>query len=222
MHCENCNKPTHNPKFCSLKCSGEYSAKNTPYAELSKKGKCRGCGIPILRNVRHCKECWELYKDKPTKREYRTLNPNCCTCNKVKTIENTQLKDDLWNMQCRECVATKKRKQSRVAKQNCIDYKGGRCEVCGYSKCMTAIEFHHRDPSQKDFDISRRRTVKLTDEFKRELDKCAILCANCHREEHLRLTEGRESLLVINKTNKEFSVWDFISAGNKEYLTLAQ
>lgn len=62
-----------------------------------------------------------------------------------------------------------------------VAYKGGKCSKCGYDKCLAALEFHHRDKTKKLFGISHPETrawVKL----KIELDKCDIVCANCHRE----------------------------------------
>lgn len=38
-------------------------------------------------------------------------------------------------------------------KQMAILYKGGRCEICGYDKCVGALEFHHKNPQEKDFAI---------------------------------------------------------------------
>lgn len=63
-----------------------------------------------------------------------------------------------------------------------IAYKGGRCFVCGYDACPQAFDFHHPDPLQKDFTISRRMTS--FEAIRPELDKCILLCANCHREVH--------------------------------------
>lgn len=71
----------------------------------------------------------------------------------------------------------------RKAKQEAIDYKGGKCEKCGYKACNAALEFHHTDPTKKDFTISKR-SVTVLSKIKKELDKCMLLCANCHREIH--------------------------------------
>jgi hypothetical protein len=68
-------------------------------------------------------------------------------------------------------------------KMKAIEYKGGKCQICGYNKCHGALEFHHRDPSEKDFTIAKICARKW--EFlKQELDKCDLLCSNCHREVH--------------------------------------
>ncbi len=64
-----------------------------------------------------------------------------------------------------------------------VEYKGGACNRCGYKKCMAALEFHHVDPSQKEFELTRAMTLSW-DKAKIELDKCELVCANCHAEIH--------------------------------------
>lgn len=49
------------------------------------------------------------------------------------------------------------------------------------------MDFHHLNPDEKDFDISRSKTSKLTDHIKRELDKCILVCKNCHGEIHEKI-----------------------------------
>lgn len=67
-----------------------------------------------------------------------------------------------------------------------IEYKGGKCERCGYNKSMRALEFHHLDPSEKDFGISKQINRNIND-LKKEVDKCILLCSNCHAEIHEEL-----------------------------------
>lgn len=71
----------------------------------------------------------------------------------------------------------------RAIKDMLIAYKGGKCERCGYNKCNRALEFHHLDPSIKEFGISTNINRNL-DELKAEVDKCILLCSNCHAEVH--------------------------------------
>ena len=68
-------------------------------------------------------------------------------------------------------------------KINAVAYKGGKCEKCGYNKNYTALDFHHINPSKKDFNIASG-SIKSWEKVKQELDKCQLLCANCHREVH--------------------------------------
>lgn len=60
--------------------------------------------------------------------------------------------------------------------------RGGKCERCGYNTTQKALEFHHLDPSKKDFTISNA-CFKLENAIN-ESKKCILLCANCHRELH--------------------------------------
>jgi HNH endonuclease. len=65
-----------------------------------------------------------------------------------------------------------------------LPYAGDR--HCGYSRCIKALEFHHRDPAEKDF-APGGSYVLGWERIRQEFDKCILLCANCHREEHDRL-----------------------------------
>jgi uncharacterized protein YerC len=67
-------------------------------------------------------------------------------------------------------------------KRRLIEYKGGSCELCGYSKCDRALEFHHLNPDEKDFGISGKSLS--FDKLKEEVDKCILVCSNCHCEIH--------------------------------------
>lgn len=84
---------------------------------------------------------------------------------------------------CKSCINVGNKERQRKTKILAVDYKGGKCSKCGYNKCLNALEFHHLDPSTKDKDYFNLKSG-LTTELKIELDKCVLLCANCHREEH--------------------------------------
>jgi len=75
----------------------------------------------------------------------------------------------------------RRRKQLRF---KAVAYKGGRCELCGYDRCPEALEFHHLNGEEKDFGISSKGYTRSWAAVRRELEKCALLCANCHREVH--------------------------------------
>lgn len=83
---------------------------------------------------------------------------------------------------CKSCNADIVRERRRQFKKNAVEYKGGKCCKCGYSKCIHALEFHHLDPSKKTDDLSRCSRVGLDESIKKELDGCDLVCANCHRE----------------------------------------
>lgn len=66
-----------------------------------------------------------------------------------------------------------------------VKYKGGCCEKCGYNKSFEALQFHHINPSEKDFTIGGK-SYSL-ERLKKEVDKCILVCANCHIEIHEEL-----------------------------------
>jgi predicted HNH restriction endonuclease len=58
--------------------------------------------------------------------------------------------------------------------------------ICGYSKSVSALAFHHLDPAHKDFGHSDKGLTRSWEAIRRELDKCQLLCLNCHAEVHAR------------------------------------
>ena len=100
---------------------------------------------------------------------------------------------------CKECRKDAVLDIRRRNKIRLVEYKGGKCERCGYDKCIDALEFHHLDPNEKDFGLSCGDTRSL-EKLKKEADKCIMVCANCHREIHaeerekIRLEKEKEEL----------------------------
>lgn len=84
---------------------------------------------------------------------------------------------------CKSCHNMKTIKRGRQNRATYIEYKGGKCKRCGYNRCYDALEFHHPDPAGKEPTFRSIRYWGLA-KAKRELDKCILLCSNCHREEH--------------------------------------
>lgn len=157
--CTYCSSPTENPKFCSKSCAAKENNRRFPKRKL--QGKCRSCGKTIHTIDRwcssKCKEQWTENK----RREAAERRP---AMNTVRVAA--------WRQRL---------------KVKAIEYKGGSCARCGYNKCVRAMHFHHVDPTQKDFAISSGGKTRAWERVKAELDKCILLCANCHAEEHERL-----------------------------------
>ena len=74
----------------------------------------------------------------------------------------------------------------RNMKLQAIKLLGGKCSRCGYSKCVDALEFHHEDPSKKDFKLGSGNTMSWK-EYKNEALKCKLVCSNCHKEIHSKI-----------------------------------
>ena len=82
-------------------------------------------------------------------------------------------------------------KNRKNRKKKAVEYKGGKCERCGYDKCIDALSFHHLDPTKKDFGISHKGITMSWNKLKKEVDKCILVCSNCHAEIHAELRENK-------------------------------
>jgi hypothetical protein len=84
---------------------------------------------------------------------------------------------------CRRCMRVSVTERARALKEQAVAYKGGLCLKCGKMPHIAAMSFHHRNPTEKEFEIGARKGSSL-DAIKVELDKCDLLCRNCHAIEH--------------------------------------
>ena len=73
-----------------------------------------------------------------------------------------------------------------------IVYKGGSCISCGYNRSVYSMHFHHIDPAEKDFKIAG--STRSWERIQKELDKCVLLCSNCHGEHHEDILDLHEHL----------------------------
>lgn len=98
---------------------------------------------------------------------------------------------------CRRCSVEAVDKRRRELKRLSVEYKGGECSKCGYNRCIAALEFHHLDPTKKDFGIGGSKQTSSWKKIQIELDKCILLCSNCHREEHFNLYASKTLLADV-------------------------
>ena len=64
-----------------------------------------------------------------------------------------------------------------------VQMLGGKCKICGYDKCVAALDFHHRDEKTKKFEINMAVNSGYSwEDVKKEIEKCDLLCCRCHRE----------------------------------------
>lgn len=131
----------------------------------------------------YCFQC------EPPRSQRCRFNPEChnfleCThCKLTKPVIDFYANSKGFPLSlCKDCHGQSCRLRKRKFKQECVKYKGGCCQRCGYSKCIWAMEFHHRNPAEKKFKIADSPHHSLSETIKKELDKCDLLCVNCHRE----------------------------------------
>lgn len=113
----------------------------------------------------------------------------------------------------RKLLTDEERKQNNVKnslnnrrklKEKLVDYKGGKCEICGYNKCIKAMEFHHVNQNEKEFPLTYMN--RKWDVLKKEADKCILVCSNCHREIHAGLVEIKKYFHKIVTISNPFRI----------------
>jgi hypothetical protein len=109
----------------------------------------------------------------------------CSRCSISKPIEDYYTQSDRKNgaSHCKECHNAYCVSRWIKIKHEAIRYKGGSCLTCGYSEHYAALQFHHREPENKDVVWNKLR-LRSWDKIVKELDKCDLLCANCHSIVH--------------------------------------
>jgi hypothetical protein len=90
---------------------------------------------------------------------------------------------------CRRCRVERVSAWRRRAKATLVEEAGGRCQICGYARCLAALQFHHLDPSTKSFALSLSGAIRSMDELRAEAAKCVLLCACCHAEVEAGVTQ---------------------------------
>lgn len=134
-------------------------------------------------NTKVCTDCkLELSLDQFSKNRQKkdVLNYRCKTCQKTYFKQHYQNNKQYYI----DKAAEQNQKFLEVIEQTKQDRLKNGCSICGlYHPAI--LDFHHLDPNNKDFTIAKSRT-KSKEKFLRELDKCIVLCSNCHRILHWR------------------------------------
>jgi hypothetical protein len=112
-------------------------------------------------------------------------NYYCCRCNVELKINENAYKRPTGKPYpyCKKCFNDYCNERWVQRKIDAVKLKGGCCIKCGYNKSYKALDFHHRDSTQKDFDW-RKLKLRTWKSIVKELKKCDLLCSNCHRELH--------------------------------------
>jgi len=83
---------------------------------------------------------------------------------------------------CLACRAEYVSRRRRKVKAILVREAGGACAICGYDRHPVALQFHHLDPSMKEFHLGDRGMTRSLARTRLEASKCVLLCANCHAE----------------------------------------
>lgn len=116
----------------------------------------------------------------------------CSSCRESKLIDDFYVRpdrSDKYQSYCKSCFNTYCKERWVSKKYQAVEYKGSCCEDCALHVKDTQIcvfDFHHLNPLEKEFNWKKLR-LRSWDSIKKELDKCALLCANCHRVRHFEI-----------------------------------
>lgn len=160
--------------------------------------ECKKCGNKIpywikinnvvknLSNRKYCLECipWGTHNTRqiekqPFKKGDKLI---CKRCKKEYIYEKKSACTLNFCGACRQTV------RRITIKKRAIEYLSGKCFLCGYNKCYQAMDFHHKDNEMKEFTISGWYNLSW-EKLRKELDKCVLLCSNCHREVTAKITK---------------------------------
>lgn len=139
-----------------------------------------------LQRRKYCLEC-SPFGQHNTKKLEEIKKTHCAWhgCNNL-TINKFCSQKCKWKY-----FAQKYRDQKR---NKAVSYAGGKCQKCGYQTCIASLCFHH--VKNKKFTIQNSYR-KPWGELKKELDKCILVCRNCHAEIHHIEKED-----LVSKTSK--------------------
>ena len=111
----------------------------------------------------------------------------CQTCNDIKEVEcfpKTKKSRSGKRRHCISCDQTRQRDFRRKRKQEIVDKAGGFCQNCGFDKHLSPLQFHHvTKPKLFNPSVGSRKSYSLV-EITTEIDKCCLLCSNCHDAFH--------------------------------------
>lgn len=207
MDCLNCGKEIDSKKkFCDRSCAATYSNKKRTISEETK--------LKISISLKNAKLNEEVLNEDLIITDYNNgiLQKDICSKYNIgtkalrtllinrnvykKPIPNKGKVCEVHNEEytetnagryiCKKCQVERVTKSRQALKLKAIAYKGGCCVKCSYDKCVSALEFHHENPEVKEFGICETN-IKDWDLVKEELDKCILVCSNCHREIHEEL-----------------------------------
>jgi transposase len=94
----------------------------------------------------------------------------------------SHVRDTRGYFRCRRCRQEAVVRRRRRVKEILVEEAGGRCRLCGYDRCVAALEFHHLDPAAKEFGVAQNGMARSIERLRAEVRKCLLLCSNCHSE----------------------------------------
>ncbi len=177
-------------EFCCRSCSNSRNRSKELRTQVAEKLR--------KRSIKYCSECGAIV----------SFNNKSLICKDCQIILREQYENGIINEKTLKFKHSKKsdgvKEHRRKVKKLLIEYKGGKCIICGYDKCDNALSFHHVDPTKKDFTIGKMRKYTYNFELiKKEVDKCVLVCTRCHIEIHANYINLSDYIDVSEYFSKE-------------------
>lgn len=113
-----------------------------------------------------------------------STHKQCPKCLEIKELKEFNIRPNgNITSYCSKCNNDNRYSILKRHKLQIISELGNCCVKCGYNKNTSALEFHHIDPDHKDFHFGNSKTTNIN-KLRKEIEKCILVCANCHREIH--------------------------------------
>ena len=145
---------------------------------------CPECGSHVISDHPRKKFCSDkCQKNFNARKNHKKCREICAVCSK--SIENVKSRKRFCSEQCRlKGKNLRREERAYLKKKHLVERLDGKCCSCGYHKSIRALQFHHLDETTKEFTIGENLIYKSLAILEAEADKCILLCANCHFEEH--------------------------------------
>lgn len=145
--------------------------------------------------VRHFLKKYKITKNKKNDLSTdQSRSSRCSKCKEIKSIgefylrkrSNGNITSSSW---CRSCNSKGVIKTQQNTKSKLVKLKGGSCQTCNFNEYDGALEFHHVDSTLKDDKLSKLIRSSLSKDIIDEINKCVLVCSNCHKMIHAGIRE---------------------------------
>lgn len=173
----------------------KHSAKGAPSREEMERLLATGLSLREVAHrldrsfatVRHWMKRYEL-KPNPRRKRGSENGPRETISRCKHHGETSFVREGRGYYRCKRCRIERVSQRRRQIKRKLVEEAGGRCLICGYDRCQQVLQFHHLDPTTKEFHLGQNGVTRSLARSRVEARKCILLCANCHGEVEAGIT----------------------------------
>jgi transposase len=173
----------------------KHSAKGAPSKEEMERLLAAGLSLReiahrldrSLATIRHWMRRYEL-KPNPRRKRGTEDGPRETVSRCKHHGETGFVREGRGYYRCKRCRMERVSQRRRQIKRKLVEEAGGKCLICGYGRCQQVLQFHHLDPTTKEFHLGQNGVTRSLARSRAEARKCILLCANCHGEVEAGIT----------------------------------